>query len=83
MRAEHHVQAAHRGAVRILDHLADARREADARTGLGAQAAAPLAATQAPAPGTSAGQAIVALIQKEVGQAEQPPGSSGMKLLAQ
>jgi len=55
----------------------------DARTGLGAQAAAPLAATQAPAPGTSAGQAIVALIQKEVGQAEQPPGSNDSPRIAQ
>ena len=56
----------------------------DAQSGLGAQAAAPLAPAQAPAaPGTSAGQAIVALIQKEVGQAEQPPGSNDSPRIAQ
>ena len=56
----------------------------DAQSGLGTQAAAPLAATQAPAgAGTSAGQAIVALIQKEVGQAEQPPGSNDSPRIAQ
>ena len=55
----------------------------DAQTGLGAQAAAPLAATPGPAAGTSAGQAVVALIQKEVGQAEQPPGSNDSPRIAQ
>ena len=43
-----------------------------------------VAPAQAPAaPGTSAGQAIVALIQKEVGQAEQPPGSNDSPRIAQ
>jgi hypothetical protein len=55
----------------------------DAQSGLGTYAAAPVAATQAPAGGTSAGQAIVALIQKEVGQAEQPPGSNDSPRIAQ
>ena len=55
----------------------------DAQTGLGAQAAAPLAAAPAPAGGTPAGQAIVAMIQKEVGQAEQPPGSNDSPRIAQ
>src|SRR5688572_1537187 len=55
----------------------------DAQTGLGTQAAAPPAAAQAPAAGTSAGQAIVALIQKEVGQAEQPPGTNDSPRIAQ
>jgi len=56
----------------------------DAQTGLGTQAATTVAPTAAvPAAGTSGGQAIVALVQKEVGQAEQPPGSNDSPRIAQ
>jgi len=57
----------------------------DAQTGLGTQAGATAVAPTAavPAAGTSGGQAIVALVQKEVGQAEQPPGSNDSPRIAQ
>jgi hypothetical protein len=56
-----------------------------AQAGLGAGAvSAPVAGTATVGnPGTSAGQAIVKLVQGEVGQAEQPPGSNDSPRIAQ
>jgi hypothetical protein len=55
-----------------------------AESGLGAgMAAAPLPAVAQPAGGTAAGQAIVRLVQNEVGVAEQPPGSNDSPRIAQ
>ena len=55
-----------------------------AEAGLGTgMAAAPLQAAAPAAPGTGAGQAILNLIQPEVGVAEQPPGSNDSPRIAQ
>ena len=83
--AEIHQMLTPRPAQRAAAAPADATRFGEilsGERGLGAQAAAPAAATT-PAAGTSAGQAIVDLVRKEVGQAEQPPGSNDSPRIAQ